>query len=291
MKIQHIDKEFRVQFSGHPIPYALSPSYCSNPECDCYELYFIFKEIAGDDPFQFNLRVDLRNWEELNAPKREEKVNHWAQEFLKELPDKEKREFYNRYDGKFKTKRLQSVCLPPDDIRSGTLVSYTDIISNGRSISEGGYSCFSVFYDNGTEYAVDPLYCSNPKCHCHESHLLFIRITHDEEAGTTKIEDCMLVRLPFGGNWVIEEYWKIPLSEAKRILPAWLKENPGVIGELKLQYQAIKEAGRRSLEQERQEKSEKGSLLHFPKVGEKKPGRNDPCPCGSGKKYKKCCGP
>ncbi|MFR4118040.1 MAG: SEC-C metal-binding domain-containing protein, partial [Bilophila wadsworthia] len=23
---------------------------------------------------------------------------------------------------------------------------------------------------------------------------------------------------------------------------------------------------------------------------ENKPGRNDPCPCGSGKKYKKCCG-
>ena len=23
---------------------------------------------------------------------------------------------------------------------------------------------------------------------------------------------------------------------------------------------------------------------------EKSPGRNDPCPCGSGKKYKKCCG-
>jgi len=22
----------------------------------------------------------------------------------------------------------------------------------------------------------------------------------------------------------------------------------------------------------------------------KKPGRNDPCPCGSGKKYKECCG-
>ena len=25
-------------------------------------------------------------------------------------------------------------------------------------------------------------------------------------------------------------------------------------------------------------------------VKEKPPGRNDPCPCGSGKKYKKCCG-
>ncbi|MBO7605782.1 MAG: SEC-C domain-containing protein [Elusimicrobiaceae bacterium] len=27
-----------------------------------------------------------------------------------------------------------------------------------------------------------------------------------------------------------------------------------------------------------------------PIVKNKEPGRNDPCPCGSGKKYKKCCG-
>ena len=27
-----------------------------------------------------------------------------------------------------------------------------------------------------------------------------------------------------------------------------------------------------------------------PYVAPFKPGRNDPCPCGSGKKYKKCCG-
>jgi SWIM/SEC-C metal-binding protein len=26
------------------------------------------------------------------------------------------------------------------------------------------------------------------------------------------------------------------------------------------------------------------------KLAEKKAGRNEPCPCGSGKKYKKCCG-
>lgn len=33
-------------------------------------------------------------------------------------------------------------------------------------------------------------------------------------------------------------------------------------------------------------------LLNWPKPreAEKKAGRNDPCPCGSGKKYKKCCG-
>jgi preprotein translocase subunit SecA len=34
----------------------------------------------------------------------------------------------------------------------------------------------------------------------------------------------------------------------------------------------------------------KGSTSKQPKVGGKKIGRNDPCPCGSGKKYKYCCG-
>ncbi len=33
-------------------------------------------------------------------------------------------------------------------------------------------------------------------------------------------------------------------------------------------------------------------LLNLPKskIAEKKVGRNEPCPCGSGNKYKKCCG-
>ena len=33
-----------------------------------------------------------------------------------------------------------------------------------------------------------------------------------------------------------------------------------------------------------------GSLGNQPQKAKKEPGRNDPCPCGSGKKYKKCCG-
>ena len=34
---------------------------------------------------------------------------------------------------------------------------------------------------------------------------------------------------------------------------------------------------------------EEDSTVPFVRT-EKKIGRNDPCPCGSGKKYKKCCG-
>ena len=35
--------------------------------------------------------------------------------------------------------------------------------------------------------------------------------------------------------------------------------------------------------------SSKDAATRFPKKAEKKVGRNDPCPCGSGLKYKKCC--
>lgn len=51
-------------------------------------------------------------------------------------------------------------------------------------------------------------------------------------------------------------------------LPQWLEIYPEE--ELKRLYKEQKESG----------------TIHR----EKKIGRNDPCPCGSGKKYKKCCG-
>ncbi len=35
---------------------------------------------------------------------------------------------------------------------------------------------------------------------------------------------------------------------------------------------------------------DRGFVPHQPIRKEPEPGRNDPCPCGSGKKYKKCCG-
>lgn len=44
------------------------------------------------------------------------------------------------------------------------------------------------------------------------------------------------------------------------------------------------------LSQEKREEIEKDYKKSKIVVKEDKVGRNDPCPCGSGKKYKKCCG-
>ena len=44
------------------------------------------------------------------------------------------------------------------------------------------------------------------------------------------------------------------------------------------------------LQQQRRERAMERSRFVSTQTAEKKPGRNDPCPCGSGKKYKNCCG-
>ena len=59
---------------------------------------------------------------------------------------------------------------------------------------------------------------------------------------------------------------------------------------MKWRYGLVKEIGTRI-----QTESEGGLEKAAPEIEEPapppRPGRNDPCPCGSGRKYKRCCGP
>ncbi|MGN0173329.1 MAG: preprotein translocase subunit SecA [Acutalibacteraceae bacterium] len=64
---------------------------------------------------------------------------------------------------------------------------------------------------------------------------------------------------------------------AKRILNVHIRQNQEVARE-----KVAKVTGESG--------ADDGSLKKEPIRKEKKPGRNDPCPCGSGQKYKKCCG-
>ncbi len=75
------------------------------------------------------------------------------------------------------------------------------------------------------------------------------------------------------------------LTEAEEALTRW----PAQREELTLQLAASVAAIYRFWLPRRQEQHERLVASTFRREGPK-PGRNDPCPCGSGKKYKKCCG-
>ena len=64
--------------------------------------------------------------------------------------------------------------------------------------------------------------------------------------------------------------------EEKQFVTSYEQE---VLGKVRKYYQITGE-GKKHLEQKKS-----GTIVKGKKIG-----RNDPCPCGSGKKYKQCCG-
>ena len=87
----------------------------------------------------------------------------------------------------------------------------------------------------------------------------------------------------------LEYLFKIKTVKEEREAPVFNPSRQQLLHEEKSQFQDIP-----STESTEGAASYKGQLPqeHIPtyKRGEPKVGRNDPCPCGSGKKYKKCCG-
>jgi preprotein translocase subunit SecA len=63
--------------------------------------------------------------------------------------------------------------------------------------------------------------------------------------------------------------------------------------EVKRKHEKLDEMAKKMMtkeEREAEEKLLKETKKVDPLKAKEEPGRNDPCPCGSGKKFKKCCG-
>ena len=72
------------------------------------------------------------------------------------------------------------------------------------------------------------------------------------------------------------------------MIKEWQKSDPETTDILKYRYKEMKKIGQTLIANEHIPRM---TSMYLPRTGgKKKIGRNDPCPCGSGKKYKKCCG-
>jgi len=116
---------------------------------------------------------------------------------------------------------------------------------------------------------------------------MFFELIQESDSPAT-IVDRFMAKMSFDGKMKITERYQIGKKDAKTIMQEWGSRYPDVIDLLKDQYQQIKEIGKQSLVEEK--KTKKLDKNTKPRTGKRKIGRNDPCPYGSGKKYKKCCG-
>lgn len=278
-----------VLFSSHERPFLMFESHCQNPDCDCNETVLSFNEMDEmgtpiANPIQFDISLDHFTWQEKRKTKRPKKIQVLVDEFINDLSDELKSKFKDDYDNtKAEACAIANFEMPVEDVYDGELVSYADVFGDNGSIVSGGTGVsFIVEYD-GMELFVDDQYCIDPMCECEEVILVFIKVNEETKIG----QDIFTIRVPFKNEIEIDDDFIIcTKEEIKKIYDHWLKSDSQVMDILETRYRTMKGVGQNLVERQ----TSKNLRKHTAGVGQKKTGRNDPCPCGSGKKYKKCCG-
>jgi preprotein translocase subunit SecA len=77
------------------------------------------------------------------------------------------------------------------------------------------------------------------------------------------------------------------LAEPQQISPESRRRISTTIDDIEAEFQRKK---KKELEEAKMAGGGDGQPVQQRRSSGSKVGRNDPCPCGSGKKYKKCCG-
>lgn len=144
----------------------------------------------------------------------------------------------------------------PEDWEPGTLVPYDEVFRADWDLT--------VVHEKRTYYVVDQ-YCPNPSCTCDRVVASFYDLTDDGRY-------LGAVDAPLRGRGAVTTKGD---PRASLLWSAVLDQHG--VKELRRRHARILDAVERT------------TPVAEPARAEQKIGRNDPCTCGSGKKYKRCC--
>jgi hypothetical protein len=278
---------FVVSLGEDEREFVLTADCCGNPDCTCTDVMLRFLEFTPDEPgegVRFRVDVEPEPWQEKSPPARDECEGALVSEFLSDAPEELKEALREFRDSQRATGRsIRAYPFSPDELGGRELVPFSHILDPHGSVSHGGPAYSFNLMDRDRHFIIDDLYCAAPACQCEEALLLFY-----ERTGTDTemvLDKPFAVRVPFddGEPVSFEESGRQPLDQARRLLDALRDERPDLVSVLRGRYRRIKEAAAHHVEAA-------PVIAARPDAAFKAVGRNAPCPCGSGKKYKRCCG-
>lgn len=123
------------------------------------------------------------------------------------------------------------------------------------------------------KYIINDAYCMNPSCDCKEVILEFC------EKDTLNFKFAIRLSLK-KAEYMVIDHISINEQQIAELINQLFKNNNTLIKQLQNRYVEMKNEGNKIINGT--------NNVNAPLVDKVK--RNDPCPCGSGKKYKKCCG-
>jgi hypothetical protein len=134
-------------------------------------------------------------------------------------------------------------------------------------------------------------HCPRRDCDCTDTFIDFLRFD-EERREATEVLGCVMAKP--GGDWDLRPATKegVVLRDAWRAVSDLFGDVPG---ELNRRRDTVRNnVERLVLEAERAVDDIRERVKTPPSLkgssGGSRVGRNDPCPCGSGRKFKRCCG-
>lgn len=254
---------------------------CSNPECPCQEIQLqgrpleITKtgRIIAGTGITFRAAFDLSTGE-LAPPEdhKDEPIPEWIASELtgRKLEDlRERRERYRRsLQSRERWRDLPRREL--EEMTSGSMTGYFEVFPDDWDLLAG--------LDGKSFWALDN-YCMNPYCRCRDIWIQFSDSTTGEEFGAARVERGKWKKATFEGSADMPRLWRGFIAK---------KEMQQALRQRYSEMRRVAAALGQTLDRSRESQLSKQRAETESSV--RKVGRNQPCPCGSGRKYKRCCG-
>ncbi len=266
--------------------FSVKLAMCPSPACPCTDVTLACSPLAeapafGLPPLTFSLDIEERCVQRHDDRSLSPQAVSLAEGLIAEMSEEDwnalARHFYTYKEMKSETVDCATLDapFPPENMMDPSLmVGYKDILPFAKSFP---------FMLGTTHWLVDEQYCVNPACACRDVMVEFLRIglpldgnAHVAQQLTATYDSHHDTFKPLTAPW--------PDKPALETLTKALREaHPNLAAEIRNRRTTLRTLYRKARTRER-----RGAPT--PAGPATKAGPNDPCLCGSGKKYKKCCG-
>jgi len=270
-----------IQNEGQTEQYECLISACENPVCTCGSVYLeLIPEQTENEavhpllPRKVSIDIDKKTLEHKGKGKTPVDQQDFARLFLSELDEND---FKLLHERKFRFKNHITESSSWDSIDAyfdygkvesdGLMSAYNDVLP---------YADQLLVTIDDKQYMVFDHFCLLPKCSCTNASLSIITI---DSIGKTSEELCSVSINYRKRQWKEVEGHLVyfPANTLKSAIEAQI---PDIYEKLIARHIRLKAIYAHCKKRHFRLKEP----LELPRVG-----RNDPCPCGSGKKHKKCC--
>lgn len=261
--------------------YECKISACENPVCTCANVDLELIPMQLDDnnkEHSHHRKIEIDFDQKALGYKNIDQIPKEDLEFSKLfLGELNENDFQILYESHFKYKNKISEKAPPEAIDGyfdydkveydGLMSAYNDILPYGDQF---------IVVINGDQCIILDQYCLLPKCPCTDTNL---DIISTDKLGKLGKDICSVALNYRKKQWKLIDQSSFSIS-LETVRTAIEEQIPDIYKQMHKRHKKLKAIYAHCKKKHYASKQE----LHVPKAG-----RNDPCPCGSGKKYKKCC--